>query len=589
MENFKNLSHTERRLLVRQNVEACTALAKKHIAEWKPLNPAWPVIEGCAYLRLSTAEQVSVEKGSLEQQINMALEESKTRSSNEKTNFRIVAFFIEPGITGRIDNRPAFQAMLRGIKQGRFKFAFFKEIARVARDAGIWKKFFKLCIDFECELFIRGFPFNPNDPTQILQLDFLAMLAEYESNLTSKRLKESVHSAMLSSGKFNSTRPILGLDQLVESGHKKVGFYVPNDDELKAVEWIMRTFVRYRSYSKTLQICQKHGVKNKYDIPFSRNSLISLLKNKRYIGEWELNVKSKSKNPLKLMPYERHENIKLPHGCVVDKDLWQRVQGIVEQLASARGKNTKIRRVYVLHGILRAKDNSPFHGTGAWGRMSQRNYYYNKTLKIRLGATELETAAKNAMKQIIAESPDFRKAIQRRTSQAEINTKIFNEKERDLLVEIQEVERRKETLNRRLDFLLDTEDHIAAGEFKEEFRNECTRLNDDLARLRNEVSQVQQQKATLKDGGYSWKDLVARAVSVQEIMQEHDAVALKAIYKELFEAIIVGDLEEDGTRDLSFILKDGSSPTAFVTVEEKTSVGQRMVGPPGLEPGTTPL
>ena len=73
-----------------------------------------------------------------------------------------------------------------------------------------------------CEIVIRGLPFNPNDPQQVHQLDQLALNAEYESKQTGKRTKETNHSALIYSGKLNSTHLVLGLDQLEEGGVEKV-------------------------------------------------------------------------------------------------------------------------------------------------------------------------------------------------------------------------------------------------------------------------------------------------------------------------------------------------------------------------------
>ena len=58
------------------------------------------------YLRLSDDSQVAVERGSLEQQIHIAISEAQYRSEQEKVNYRITEFYIEPGITGTHGNRP---------------------------------------------------------------------------------------------------------------------------------------------------------------------------------------------------------------------------------------------------------------------------------------------------------------------------------------------------------------------------------------------------------------------------------------------------------------------------------------------------
>ena len=221
--NSKQLSKDERKALIDRVISECELLAKNYVKNWQPINPDWKTVEGCAYLRLSDDDQVLVEKGSLEQQINIAVSEALIRSEADHINYKISVFYIEPGITGTHDRRPQFQLMKKNIRLNKHKFVVIKEIARMIRDLLLWKELFKLCHEMQCEIFIRGLPFNPNDPTQVLQLDFLAMLAEYESKLISKRLKESVFAAIVSSGKFNLTHKVLGLDQLKINGEDKVG------------------------------------------------------------------------------------------------------------------------------------------------------------------------------------------------------------------------------------------------------------------------------------------------------------------------------------------------------------------------------
>jgi hypothetical protein len=113
--------------------------------------------------------------------------------------------------------------------------------------------------------------------------------------LLKERTKESNFSAMVSSGKFNSTHLVLGLDQLIVNEVPQVGFYIRNDQEMKVVEWVMRTFVKYASYQKVLEECQRSGVKNKNGKPFLRHSLITLLTNKKYIGKWESKRRKQSR------------------------------------------------------------------------------------------------------------------------------------------------------------------------------------------------------------------------------------------------------------------------------------------------------
>ena len=272
----KKLSRAELKVLVAGIVDDCQKIADQYIATWKPVDKSWPTIEGAAYLRLSTDEQVVVEKGSLEQQVYIAIAEALERSRNSRKNYKIVKFYIEPGITARNDKRPQFQQLRRSIKKEYYNFVIFKEIARVSRESQIWKQFFKLCIEKNCQICIKGFPFNPNDPAQIFLLDILAAVAEYESNLTSKRIKETNFSALVTSGKLNSTREFLGLDQLVIDGVPKVGLYVVNEDEIKIVQWIMKEFVKVPEHTRLLKKLESKGIANKGSTPFTRSTLRTL-------------------------------------------------------------------------------------------------------------------------------------------------------------------------------------------------------------------------------------------------------------------------------------------------------------------------
>ena len=180
----RKISHKEIKKLVLKVVADCKKLADNYVKNWKPVNKKWPTIEGAVYLRLSDDTQVAVERGSLEQQIHIAISEAQYRSEQEKINYHITEFYIEPGITGTHDNRPEFIRLQQNIRIQAHKFIIFKEISRLIRDLEIWKRFFKLCQNYDCEICIRGLPFNPNDPVSILQLDQIAAYAEFESRTT---------------------------------------------------------------------------------------------------------------------------------------------------------------------------------------------------------------------------------------------------------------------------------------------------------------------------------------------------------------------------------------------------------------------
>lgn len=580
-----------RRELTDKIVQECREKATQMVADWEPANPEWPIIDGCAYLRLSTDEQVAVEKGSLEQQIYIAVSEADSRSKSDRVNYRISKFFIEPGITGTTDKRPEFQSLLSDIKALKYRFIVMKELARVTREVNVWKDFFNLCIKSDCQIFIRNFPLNPNDPAQIFQLDILAAFAQYESNQTSRRVRESVYSAMITSGKFNSTHRVLGLKQQIVNGEPQVGFYVPDTAELKTVTWIMETFVKYASYSKTIEECDRHGVVNWNGNSLKTHALVNLLSNKRYIGRWELNVENKDKDQSKLMPYDRYAEIELPHGCLLDIGLWQRVQATIESVRGRRDKNTKINRVYPLSGLLRFKDGSNFAGESAWKGDYRHTYYFNRENDVRLVAETIEEEAQRVTSEIVRKTPTILNAIAKFGKECIAASDIHFTQVSKLKSELESLEKDKKALDRRLDFLLEEGTTEGAQAFRLEYKTEVERLNKAMKSKRHQIEQVSAKAEALKNEEFNWKEVGKNCEAALAAVQEKDPVALKTAFRHLFEAIVVGDIGTDGKTELKFVLK-GQNVLDFldsVNRRKKIRDGTKMAQEEGLEPPTKRL
>lgn len=572
----RKLTAKEKKALIAEIVDGCRKLAHKLVNDWKPINRDWPTLPGCAYLRLSHDDQVLVEKGSLEQQIHILWEEAIVRSHQDKINYRITVFFIEPGITGTHDRRPQFQTMFSEIKRGKHKFVLFKELSRIHRQSHLWKIFFQTCIKVGCHVFIRGFPLNPNDPTQILQLDILAAFAEYESSVNSKRVRETNYSALVSSGKLNSTRKILGLDPLIENGKRRVGFYQANEEELKTLDFIMRLFEKYDSASRTLEELRRLGVKNVDGRPFQKHSLHTLLTNTRYIGKWEINSENKGKDTNKLLPYDRHAIVDLPHGCVVDRSLWDRVQTLVARRKLSRTKEVGTRKIYPLSGLLRFEDGSPFHGTGAWGRTSHVTYYFCKNRRLRISAEQLEDETKRVVSEIIRDSDILREAIKRRNIDA-------SNRKQSLLIEVNRIENEIEKieieqldLKKRLSFFLKGKVSEADEDvFRDEYLMEKDELGNRKATYQRQVENLRSKIADVNHAA-TGKELAVRARLALEKAETIDPLVVKAAYHSLFDAIVVSPGAEEGQIRLNFILKENEIETPV------TDCGGQPASPPAV-------
>ena len=557
----KKLNHKEMKALVLKVVADCRGLAEDHIRNWQPFNNEWQTIEGAVYLRLSDDTQVAVERGSLEQQIHIAISEAQYRSEQEKVNYRITEFYIEPGITGTHDNRPEFIRLQQNISLKRHSFVIIKEISRLVRDLEIWKRFFRLCQSHDCEICLRGLPFNPNDPASILQLDQLAAYAEFESRTTSKRIRESNHSALLTSGKFNSHFPLLGFDALKNEHGEHTGFYKPNEEELKQVKWIMTSFLNVDRYNALLDRCRERNIKTKRGRDYTRTSIRTLLTNPRYIGKWYRNKHNAGKRQSKLMPYERFTEVELEHGCVIDKGLWQQVQDKVRELDESRAQAT--RHCFPLSGLLVLSDGSRFAGNSAHGNTKRSTYYYNNANKIRVRSEVFDSAAEKILRQVTENSPEFQRSIADYAVRKESSIGMLAGKVAEIDTRLDTVATERQSLDKRLSFLLADDDLEMAKSFRAEYKRQFSALNDEERELESKKSQLQllikHFKEEQDNSKHGWLEQVNKALGY---IRKKDLVSLRSTYRRIFDKIIVRRLDEAKVR-LQFVFKNLSSPSYY--------------------------
>ena len=570
MRSASRLTRAEQHLQADRTIQDLKKLGEALIAQWKPADPSWPTEEGAVYIRVSTLEQLLVDQGSVEQQVYIAVSEAVSRSQQDRINYRITHFYIEKPMRGKIDRRPELDRLRHRIKKKIHTFTIMKELSRIFRESTLWKEFFKLCIEHSCQVMIRGLPLNPNDPTQVLQLDILAAFAEYESNVNSKRGRESHFSAMVSSGKFNATHSVLGLDQLIVNGIPKVGFYVRNEEELKTVVWIYETFLRTSSYQVTLAEIAKLGIKNKNGHVFKKHSLTTLLTNRKYIGEWYVNEKNKDKNPRRLMPYEMFEIVSLPHGCVIDRVLWDEVQKLAAQIKGSKKRNGPRQRIYPLSGVLKFEDGTPFGGTS--GKSGGHFYYKNIPHNIRLPAEELEQLTRQCVSQTLHASPTFKAALNERLARTQTVGDLMDVEVTRIEADLLELKKREETSLRRLD-LFANESHEAAETIRARFYEEHSKIQTEMESLKRRAADFKNRRKLLLGEANDVRSLVANAGKVIMLIAKNDPVALRAAYAQLFYSVTVGRQRDDGSWSVKFIFRDDR----FDEDTEKTEVSADFV------------
>ena len=97
--------------------------------------------------------------------------------------------------------------------------------------------------------------------------------------------------------------------------------------------------------------------------------------------------------------------------------------------------------------------------------------------------------------------------------------------------------------------------------------------------MRDSIKAIGTKKEEIQGDEIDWRKLGENSDRILEALKEHDPVALKTAYKELFEVIYVGDMDEYGVRPLYFVLRSDTSEG--VTYEDVSCVSANLAGRTG--------
>ncbi len=151
----------------------------------------------------------------------------------------------------------------------------------------------------------------------------------------------------------------------------------------------------------------------------------------------------------------------------------------------------------------------------------------------------------------------------------------------------------KAKLDKRLDFLLDSGDMEQARIYQDEYTRNSNELRKGTLSLREERDLVVENIAAIKSSESRFSLYQDSAKEVQKCLDEKgNPIDLRSIYKKFFDCIVVKKADEAGYRPVHFYLSDSedyNESSAFPNVEDVSSTWGKMVGPPGLEPGTNRL
>ncbi|WP_186430915.1 recombinase family protein [Clostridium sp. BSD9I1] len=296
------------------------------------------MLKGVTYNRFSSTMQ---REESIDAQIRFNREYAK------RNNIEIIKDYCDEAMSGKTDDRPAFQQMLKDAKMGLFDVVICHKVDRFARnriESAINKYSLRKC---NIKVVFSGQAIDDSPEGQLME-GILESFAEYYSlNLakeTMKGLRENAYKC-----RFNGGYVPFGysVDPVTKA-------YIINDKEAPYVQLIFKMYNDGAKYPLIISTLKQLGIKTRHGKDFTYASIHDLLCNEKYAGVYTFNrrasrnIDGKRNN----RSYkDESEIIRIPDGIpqIIDTETFL----ITQELMVPKKRSTrKAKEVYLLSGLV---------------------------------------------------------------------------------------------------------------------------------------------------------------------------------------------------------------------------------------------
>ena len=269
-----------------------------------------------------------------------------------RNGITIVGEYIDRALTGKTDNRAAFQKMIRDSEKGHWEAVIMYTLDRLGRnryDLAMYKAKLK-------KNGVRVFYAKqsiPDGPEGIVFESVLEGMAEYYSENLARNVQRGMRENALA-GKTTGGKPPLGyrINKELHYEIEPVGAQI--------VREIFQMYADGVTAAGVVEHCIKNGYKTAIGRPFTRNSLSTIIRNEKYIGIYRCN------------------DIEIPDAIppIIDKALFEKVQGMIKHNYATRARG-KAKMDYLLTTkVFCGHCGSPMLGESGTGRNGTIYHYY---------------------------------------------------------------------------------------------------------------------------------------------------------------------------------------------------------------------
>ena len=295
-----------------------------------------------------------------------------------KNDFIVVDEYIDRAISGKTDNRPSFQRLIKDSEKGHFDAVIMYTLDRFARnryDSAIYKAKLKRN---GVKIFYAKQPM-PDTPEGIILESVLEGYAEYYSENLARSIKRGM--------KENALHGIA-------MGSPVLGYKIGNDRQYeidpvgaKAVRTIFTMYAEGKSKTQIVNWLNEHGFKTSRGNAFNKNSLSRILRNDKYIGVY------------------RYDDVVLEDAVppIIDKTLFDKVQATFRHNYTARAKAKAIEDYLLTTKVFCGHCGEPMAGESGTSKTGKVHHYYKCVNRKRKHNCEKKVEKKEWLERTVVE------------------------------------------------------------------------------------------------------------------------------------------------------------------------------------------
>lgn len=290
----------------------------------KAKKPVEKRLRVCAYVRVSVASE------ELEESLEAQRQYFTTRiASNPAWEF--AGIYADDGVSGFLNQRPGFQAMLRDARQGKFDLVMVKSVSRFARNTETLLKATRELKSLGIGVYFELQKINTLTATGELMLTIKAAFAQGESDSSSQLMKMSYRH------RFEQGIPVGRIAETYGFRAGKDGSILIDDKQARVVRMIFDLAEQGVWCSKIRAKLNKMKIPSPEGKQWTDKRIANVLRNVMYKGDLLLQKTFKDANRKtccnrgQIQSWYVREN----HEPIVTAAQWERVQGVLDARTAA--------------------------------------------------------------------------------------------------------------------------------------------------------------------------------------------------------------------------------------------------------------